>query len=164
MGTHYRGTPDEVRALNAYIKLMRAAESMTARMDRKLKARGLTMSQFGVLEALFHLGPMCQRELGRKLLKSNGNITTVVENLERRELIHRVREEEDRRFITVHLTPRGESLIERLFPEHLTSIVGEMRALPGKDQDALGDLCKRLGLAVEGKDRGKKPEVSSIES
>lgn len=153
-----------MRALNAYIKLMRAAESMTAKMDRRLKARGLTMSQFGVLEALFHLGPMCQRELGRKLLKSNGNITTVVENLERRELIHRVRGEEDRRFITVHLTTRGATMIERLFPEHLASIVDEMQALSSTDQEALGELCKRLGLAVETTDRRKRRAVPSAAS
>ena len=69
MGTHYRGTADEVRALDSYIKLMRAADSIAARIERLLKVQGLTISQFGVLEALYHLGPMCQRQLGTKLLE-----------------------------------------------------------------------------------------------
>lgn len=148
MGTHYRGTPDEVRALDSYIKLMRAADSIAARIERLLKAQGLTISQFGVLEALFHLGPMCQRQLGTKLLKSNGNITTVAENLERRDLIRRVRSEEDRRFVTVHLTERGEELIREIFPGHVKTIQGEMNHLPPQDLEELGRLCRKLGRAT----------------
>ncbi|MBI1941443.1 MAG: MarR family transcriptional regulator, partial [Acidobacteria bacterium] len=54
MPTHYAGTPGEVKALDAYIKLMRAAESVSGRAARHLAASPLTLSQFGVLEALFH--------------------------------------------------------------------------------------------------------------
>ncbi len=45
---------------------------------------GLTESQFGVLDSLFHLGPMKQKEIGKKILKSGGNITMVINNLEKR--------------------------------------------------------------------------------
>src|SRR5581483_7675273 len=100
MPTRYRGSDDEVRALNSYVKLIRAAESVTARLAPQVEAVGLTWSQFGALQALFHLGPMCQRELARKLLKSGGNITLVVDNLEKRGLARRERERQDRRFVT----------------------------------------------------------------
>ena len=70
MGTHFRGSPRQVQALDAYIKLVRAAESVTAALQPGLAAWGLTTSQFGALEALWHLGPMCQRELGEKLLNA----------------------------------------------------------------------------------------------
>nr|NIP73420.1 MarR family transcriptional regulator [Gammaproteobacteria bacterium]NIR98346.1 MarR family transcriptional regulator [Gammaproteobacteria bacterium]NIV21028.1 MarR family transcriptional regulator [Gammaproteobacteria bacterium] len=83
MGTHYKGDPAEVAALDAYIKLARAAESVIARIHRRT-ASGLTVSQFGVLEALYHLGPMHQRMIGAKLLKSGGNVTMVIDNLEKR--------------------------------------------------------------------------------
>ena len=146
MGTHYRGTPEEVRALDAYIKLMRAAESVTARLSRRMAASGLTVSQFGVLEALLHLGPLCQRELGRKLLKSSGNITLVVDNLEKRGLVRRRREGADRRFVTVHLTEKGHRLIRSVFPDVAAAIVEEMGALTASQQETLGRLCRRLGL------------------
>ena len=84
MPTHYRGTAQERAALDAYIKLMRAADSVTARLDPLMRAAGLTVGQFGALEALLHRGPLCQRDLGRKLLRSGGNITVVVGNLARR--------------------------------------------------------------------------------
>ena len=54
---------NKMRALNTYTKLMRAAESITARTHRHLSSKGLTISQFGVLEALYHLGPLSQKEI-----------------------------------------------------------------------------------------------------
>lgn len=145
MGTHYKGTPREVRALNAFIKLNRAAESLGARLAEQLARHELTVSQFGVLELLLHLGPRCQKEIAHKLLKSGGNITLVIDNLERRGLVERVRNQDDRRYVTVHLTGGGRRLIEEVFPRHVESIVEEMGALSPKEQELLGDLCKRVG-------------------
>ena len=146
MATHYRGSKEEVGALNAYIKLLRAAESVTARLAHQLRADDLTMSQFGILEALLHLGPMSQRELGQKLLKTSGNITMVIDNLEKRGLAKRQRRAEDRRVITVHLTTDGRALIEETFPRHLKGIVAEMNRLTSEEQDTLGRLCRKVGL------------------
>jgi hypothetical protein len=83
MGSRYKGSQSEVRALDTLIKLMRAAESVNVRLNRFISRAGLTVSQFGALEALYHLGPLCQSELGEKILKSSGNITMVVDNLEK---------------------------------------------------------------------------------
>jgi len=110
MPTHYRGSTEERAALDAYIKLMRAAESVTARLEPLMRAADLTVGQFGALEALLHLGPLCQRDLGRKLLRSGGNTTVVVGNLARRGLVRRTRRSDDRRFITVTLTDKGRRL------------------------------------------------------
>jgi MarR family 2-MHQ and catechol resistance regulon transcriptional repressor len=146
MGTHYRGTRKEVQALNAFIKLMRAAGSVSARLNRCLAADGLTLSQFGTLEALYHLGSVCQKVLGEKQLRTGGNITMVVDNLERNGLVQRKRSTDDRRYITVHLTPKGRKLIEDVFPRHLREIVREMSSLTEQEQIQLEVLCKKLGL------------------
>lgn len=146
MGTHYKGTKEEVRALNTYIKLMRAAESVTARLNPRIASYGLTVSQFGVLEALYHLGPLCQHELAKKLLKSSGNITLVIDNLEKRGFVRRRRERVDRRLVRVRLTPRGRRLIQDIFPGHVAAIVREMSALTSREQDTLARLCRKLGL------------------
>lgn len=145
MGTHYKGKKNEIRALNAYINLIRGAESVTLRLNRFLNANELTTSQLGVLEALLHLGPLSQRELGNKLLKSGGNITLVIDNLEKRGLVKRNRQEEDRRFITVHLTKQGQRLISKFFPTHVSAIVGEMSTLTDSEQEELRRLCRKLG-------------------
>ncbi len=146
MGTHYKGTKEEVRALNALIKLTRAAESVGARLSGLILEAGLTESQFGALEVLYHLGPMHQRELGRKLLRSSGNVTMVVDNLEKRGLVRRQRGTEDRRVVTVHLTDEGRRLIGRVFPRHAAGVAAEMSVLSPAEQEELARLCRKLGL------------------
>lgn len=145
MSTHYKGTEKEVTALNTYIKVMRAAESVTSRLNPLVAAAGLTMSQLGALEALYHLGPLCQCDLAKKLLRSSGNITMVIDNLEKRGLVKRRREEKDRRFVTVHLTEKGRRLISEIFPRHVAAIVKEMSILTASEQEELGRLCRKLG-------------------
>lgn len=145
MGTRHRGPADEVRALDLFIKLMRAAESVATRVHRAVAEADLTVSQFGVLEAVFHLGPMCQKELGTKLLKSGGNITMVVDNLERRGLVRRTRNPENRKYVTVSLTDAGRTLIEQVFPRHVAEVVREVSVLSVDEQTALAALLRTLG-------------------
>lgn len=142
----FQGSEKEMRALNTYIKLMRAAESLTARAHGHLLSVGLTVSQFGVLEALHHIGPLSQKDIGQKILRSSGNITMVIDNLEKRRLVRRERDERDRRSFIVHLTETGNKLICKIFPSHAAVITSEMNALTAAEQKTLGDLCKKLGL------------------
>lgn len=107
----------------------------------------LTISQFGVLEALYHLGPMCQNDLAGKILKSSGNMTMVIDNLEKRSLVTRQRNPDDRRMVTVSLTKNGVDLIERILPEHVAAITDEMKILSPEEQIQLGELCRKLGKA-----------------
>jgi MarR family transcriptional regulator, 2-MHQ and catechol-resistance regulon repressor len=148
MATHFKGDPHEVRALDAYIKLSRASGTLDARLATNLARLGLTTGQLGVMEALMHLGPLSQRELGRKLLRSGGNVTTVIDNLERRKLVARKRNREDRRVVTVDLTSVGRRLIEKVFPVHARAVAQAMEALTAAEQEELGRLCRKLGRGV----------------
>ncbi|QEM70194.1 MarR family transcriptional regulator [Geobacter sp. FeAm09] len=111
-----------------------------------MAAADLTISQFGVLEALLHKGPLCQRDIAAKILKSTGNITLVIDNLEKRALVRRERTSEDRRYLTIQLTDQGLGLIREVFARVEAAIVAEMKALTNDEQEALGILCKKLGL------------------
>lgn len=155
MPTHYKGTHQEISALNTYIKLTRASDSLLARLSQRGTQGGLTPSQFAVLEVLYHLGPMCQRDIGDKLLKSSGNITLVIDNLEKRSLVQRERDPNDRRMIQVLLTEDGRNLISKLFPGHLAAIVDELSVLDPEEQEILGKLCRKLGS----KDRSNEDRV-----
>jgi MarR family 2-MHQ and catechol resistance regulon transcriptional repressor len=145
MPTHHAGTEQEKRALNAFITLMRAADSLTARLSEGLTAHELTASQFGLLETLLHLGPLCQKELARKLLVSGGNVTVVVDNLEKRGLVTRERSTVDRRLVTVALTPAGRKLIAAVFPRRMATIVDQFGILRAAEQETLRRLCRTLG-------------------
>lgn len=146
MGTHYKGSKKEVKTLNAFIKLMRASESISNRLNRRLAEQDLTVSQFGVLEALLHLGPLNQKALGEKLLKSGGNITLVVDNLEKSGWVERQQNPKDRRSMLIHLTEEGEDLISSYFPQHLDNIMQEFECLSNDELDQLAEMCKKIGL------------------
>jgi len=145
MPTHYKGSKDVIRALNAYINLARASDSILASLSVHSEAHDLTLGQFGILESLLHLGPMCQVELGKKLLRSGGNITTVLDNLEHRNLVRRERQKDDRRKILIRLTAAGRRLITAYFPSHADEIAKEMSRLSPKEQEHLRSLCRKLG-------------------
>lgn len=145
MGTRHRGAIEEINALNAFIKLQRSAESVSARINAILP-EGLTITQFGVLDALHHVGPLCQSELAEKLLKSGGNLTLVVDNLEKAGYVFRERDAADRRFVVVKLTEKGQTFIAGLFPKVVAKVTREMSALSSTELADLGRLCKKIGL------------------
>jgi MarR family 2-MHQ and catechol resistance regulon transcriptional repressor len=131
MPTHYQGDTETVRALSAYINLVRASDSTLAKTTAHLEGLGVTMGQFAVLEALLHLGPMCQHTLGKKLLRSGGNVTLVVDNLER------------------HGWVRRERLITRVFPEHAKVVAKVMSQLSAAEQEQLRKLARKLGQGAD---------------
>lgn len=149
MPTRHTGSDSERRALDAYIKLSRATAALDARINRPLAAADLTTSQFGVLEAIWHLGPLTHGEVGRKLLKSSGNVTVVIDNLARRGLVERQRDGADRRVSRVALTDDGRALLERVFPAHVARVVDAFAALDAHELETLSALLRRLGHAAE---------------
>jgi MarR family 2-MHQ and catechol resistance regulon transcriptional repressor len=147
MPTHYQGTAQERDALNAFIKLMRCSDALTARLQPGWEAQGLTGSQFAVLETLLHLGPMCLTEVAAKILRSAGNLTLVAKNLEHRGLVTRKSDAHDRRVSMLHLSGKGRKVATSAFRRHLEQLVNEFSVLSAAEQAQLGALCKKLGLA-----------------
>jgi MarR family 2-MHQ and catechol resistance regulon transcriptional repressor len=145
MGKHFQGTSEQERALAAYVKLLRASSTVSTEVTQHLSDAGLTQTQFAVLEALYHIGPMCLGEVADKILTSGGNLTLVVNNLEKRGLAARMQAGKDRRFVRVEITPKGQKLIAQIFPEHVRHIVSAMNALTPEEQERLGELCRKLG-------------------
>ena len=145
MGTKYKGNKEEITALDTAIKLARATESLVAKTSLNLSAQNVTVSQFGILDAVYHLGPLTQKALGEKILKSGGNITHVVDNLEKRALVKRHRGKNDRRNFEIHLTKKGEKLITKILPRYVKVIKDELSILSPEESEALQRLCKKIG-------------------
>ena len=116
----------------------------------------LTPTQFGILEVLYHKGTMCQKELGEKLLKSGGNITKVIDNLERDNQVRRIRHEKDRRYFQIELTESGKKVIEDVFPKIMNNLVDNFSVITLEEQKSLADLCKRIGLNLKGEKNDSK--------
>jgi MarR family 2-MHQ and catechol resistance regulon transcriptional repressor len=145
MGTHFKGSKKEVIALDTLIKLTRSSEILNSKLKLSLDNYSLSEGQFAALDALFHLGSLSQKELGNKLLKSGGNITMVVDNLEKIGYVQRKRSKEDRRFFMIELTSKGKKKIEETLPAQVDLITKMLNTLNKHEQKELQALCKKLG-------------------
>jgi len=131
--------------LKLYTHLMRATNTITEKLHKHLLNHKLSVSQFGVLEALYHLGPLCQKDIGAKILKTSGNITLVIDNLEKRQLVNRKKDPEDRRKMVISLTKSGLDMIKSIFPYHSKIAQEIFSVLEFKEQQILSQLLKKLG-------------------
>jgi MarR family 2-MHQ and catechol resistance regulon transcriptional repressor len=135
-------------ALSMWVKLARAFTTFSKRSFENIRTFGLTEAQFGALECLGHLGPMTIGELCRKQLVSGGNMTVVVDNLEKLGLVERVHSKEDRRAVLVRLTMRGKKLFDEIFVKHAAHIARLASVLTDQEQEELAGLLKKLGVSL----------------
>ena len=139
---------DEERALRLWIALARCYLTFSRSVAGKVSEYGLTTPQFGVLEALHHLGPLTLGDLADKLLVTGGNVTYVMDRLEEQGLVTRERCGQDRRVIWAKLTVKGREVIREVFPEHAEYVEQLAAELAPEEQDALRNLLKKLGKGV----------------
>lgn len=149
MSTDFSGTEDQERALNLQIKLFRATNALRYELSAFWDDYDVTESQFGTLEALYHLGSLNHKEIAEKMLTREANITHVVDNLERDGYVRRERSEEDRRVVEVVLTEEGRELIDELFPAFVDYLTETVRSFPDEDQEQLAELSGRFGRMIE---------------
>lgn len=139
---------DEERSLRLWISLARAYATFSRAVACKVTEYDLTVPQFGVLEALYHLGPLSLGELAEKLLVTGGNVTYVMDRLEEHGWVRRERSGEDRRVVKAKLTPEGRALISEVFPGHATHIHDLAAHMSAEQQDELRRLLKLLGKGI----------------
>lgn len=139
-------------ALSMWVKLARASDTIGMLTGKDIESYNVTIPQFGILETLGHIGPMKVGEICSKKLMSGGNITVVIDNLEKQGLVERVRDENDRRAYIIRLTKKGEAKFAEMFPKHAT-VVEELiwSALNEDEINALSELLKKLGCSLKNK-------------
>lgn len=149
MPTKYTGKNDEVLALDTFIKLVRAAETTGIAAAQSIRQFGLTEPQFAVLELLYHCGPLEQHIIARKMLRTGGNITYVLDRLERAGLVVRTQKSNDRRCHIVKITNPGKAEMKRIFPVHARRLTGLLSVLSETELTSLGKLCRKLGTSIQ---------------
>jgi MarR family 2-MHQ and catechol resistance regulon transcriptional repressor len=136
--------------VHAWLILWKAARAVEARAHESIELNGLHPTDFGILEALLHKGPMPVNTLGRKLLLTSGSITTAVDRLAARGLVARGEDPDDRRVRVVGLTREGRRLIVPAFARHeedLEHVVAA--ALTPHERTTLVNLLRKLGTSAE---------------
>lgn len=139
---------EEEQALRLWISLARCYVTFSRAVACKVAEYDLTAPQFGVLEALYHLGPLSLGELAEKLLVTGGNVTYVMDRLEAQGLVARERSGDDRRVVRAHLTRKGRSTIESVFPGHVGFVKGLVEGLGTEEREELRALLKKLGKGI----------------
>ena len=147
MPTHFEGTGEERLALDLFIKLNRASASVLRATADSLREGALTGIQFGVLDALYHLGPMPVGEVAKKHLCSQNSMCSVIDTMERTGLVTRERDREDRRVVRVALTDRGREAFASTWPGHLKAIVDTMSVLSTEERTELNRLLRKFAPA-----------------
>lgn len=148
MATKFPGTIAEKRALDLFIKLMRAHNALSIHTRALITRFGLQPSQFGILETLYHLGPMQQHELATKLLQTPGNITRIIDKLQEDQLVERRSEPGDRRCHRIALTKKGEQMISKIFPEFAAALQELFKGITAEEQKQLNDLLRKMGKSL----------------
>jgi MarR family transcriptional regulator, 2-MHQ and catechol-resistance regulon repressor len=140
--------PPASPALKLFVILSRAYNAVNRHAHAHVESHGFTLAEWGILEVLYHKGPLLLGDVQRRILVSSGGITYLVDRLESRGLLERRACENDRRARYAALTPEGEKLVARLFPDHLDAIERAMAGLNGPQQRECAALLKALGTAA----------------
>lgn len=139
----------EASALRLWVILSRAHEAIARHAEADVGRHGLTIAEFGIIEALYHVGPMLLGELQRRILVSSGGVTYLVDRLEERGLVKREPCPNDRRARYAALTTEGKKLVARIFPDHARVIERAMSGLTRSDRERAAALLKSLGRAAD---------------
>lgn len=136
----------DLRGVHMWLLLFRASHAIGDEARRSVDSLGLCLSDFGVLEALLHKGPLSISALGNKVLLSSGSMTAAVDRLENRQLLERTYDVYDRRARLIRLTPKGRVLIERLFAQHEQDMERAFAPLDTQERALFAGLLRKLGL------------------
>ena len=153
------GTTDTQLALKLFVVLTRAASALGARADADAGRHGLSLAEFGALEALYHRGDLLVGELQRKVLKSSGGITYVVDRLQEKGLVERKPCASDRRAVYASITAAGRALMDRIFPMHAEALAGAAEALTRDEKRVAIDLLRRLGKGAAARTMQEEAEA-----
>lgn len=135
-----------LRGVHLWLVLWKAFDALQAHAFQSIRALGLGLSDFGVLEVLLHKGPMPVNAVGERIRLTSGSISIAIDRLEEKGLVERKDDPEDRRARIVHLTAEGRKLIECAFAGHAAAMEVATSGLSGVERTTAIRLLKKLGM------------------
>lgn len=140
---------DDLSGIHLWLVLWKASRAVETLAQRSIARFGMVQSDFGVLEALLHRGPLGAKQLGAKVLLTSGSVTAAIDRLAARGLVRREDDADDRRACIVHLTAQGQRLIARAFAQHRAEMEEALDGFPVADRRTLLPLLRQLGRLAE---------------
>ena len=136
----------EIDAAKLWLVLSKAHRAMKALAEQSIVGTGLGFTDFMVLEALLHKGPMTITEIQSKVLLASGSMTAAIDRLEKNGLVTRSFTSADRRARVIELTAEGKRLIQARFKQHLIDLESATAPLNAEERRQLYVWLKQLGL------------------
>ena len=133
-------------ALKAFTVLYRATSATQEVVRKDVQQYDLNVTEFAVLELLYHKGEQPIQMIGKKVLIASSSITYVIDKLEKKGLVQRTACPTDRRVIFASLTDTGQSLMMQIFPQHEQKIAHIFEVLNEHELETLIQYLKRVGL------------------
>lgn len=136
-------------SLELFVVLSRAYQSIIEVARKDIQRYGLNVTEFGVLELLYHKGPHALQKIGGKILLASGSITYVVDKLEEKGYLERKPCETDRRITYAHLTEKGKAYMEEIFPPHHKVLEKALDGVSEEEKQQAIETLKKLGKYAE---------------
>ena len=140
---------DEELSLKLFVVLSRAIESVRKQVVKDIKSYQLNLTEFGVMEFLYHKGEQPIQLIGKKVLLASSSITYVVDKLEEKGYLERIACPNDRRVIYGRLTEKGEKLMEEIFPQHKKAMAMIFSSLSKNEKEQAIELLKKIGIFAD---------------
>lgn len=140
---------DKITAARLWLVLARASASVGTFIERSMGLKGFCLTDFMILEALLHKGPMTISAIGEKVLLASASMTSAIDRLEERKLVHRSLSAEDRRVRLVDLTCDGRRFIEELFAQHVDDLESISTDISPEERKVLYVALKKIGFAAQ---------------
>ncbi|MEI3614048.1 MarR family winged helix-turn-helix transcriptional regulator [Pseudogracilibacillus sp. SO30301A] len=140
---------DEELSLKLFVVLSRAIESVRKQVVKDIKSYQLNLTEFGVMEFLYHKGEQPIQLIGKKVLLASSSITYVVDKLEEKGYLERIACPNDRRVIYGRLTEKGKKLMEEIFPQHKKAMAKIFSSLSKNEKEQAIELLKKIGIFAE---------------
>ncbi len=131
--------------LKLFVVLNKCTLSLGKKSEKNIKITGLTVPQFSVLEMLYHKGDLKVGDIIEKSISSVGNISLIIDNLQKLEFVEKRKCKSDGRITYVSLTEKGRNLIASMWPGHEADLDNIMSVLNSEEKDTLITLLKKLG-------------------
>ena len=142
-------TQPDLSGIHLWLILWKAARAVEAHSTRSVQSFGMSPTDFGVLEALLHKGPLTVTQLGEKVLLTSGSMTTAIDRLEKRSLVARCDDACDRRARIINLTPEGRALIKKVFRRHRQAMEEAISGFNPQERAELLPLLRKLGTTAQ---------------
>lgn len=146
MNEEERNQLDEALSLKLFVVLTRALDSVRKSIEKEIRSYGLNPTEFAVLELLYNKGEQTVQKIGEKVLIASSSITYVVDKLEKKNLILRTPNPEDRRITQVSITEEGKALMDDIFPGHAKAVQRILEGLTMEEKEEVISQLKKLGL------------------